>query len=436
MIFHDIPRWGSLANISGSAGECQFKENFKLPASTSQLRDTTFDHQLYLRRYQHMMIHRCAQRIGRAKRRAQRSQKSAKAGELSASELAADDISNFATELFHQNSTGTVRAKEGDTANNRSDDGLSSSIYCVMMVRNKLDPNSEFHSEIVHCARKVSTRSARFHCPLTELIDTDGRAAGLTNCRGLKSFNAIFEKLHARLGPIVTKNPHLTIPIFTEYRKDAVIYRADPCSQYSSKEAKFFDTTSWCDWALFLSTFERKRVQYPGQIIGFTNFDKITARAYNAHWGPGAADRSGGGQALVEMTQNQLHGFLDPSLPIVESQQLQSNSSMFFWEQKEKVDKVNVIRCTPVTSIHGPVVVFKDFSPEFKHIKDRMKCLSWSRPDLEGAFIFVRPRMYWADMFISAAHTAYNEKREREKTAKRSREKENEPTSRRPKKKS
>jgi hypothetical protein len=39
-------------------------------------------------------------------------------------------------------------------------------------------------------------------------------------------------------------------------------------------------------------------------------------------------------------------------------------------------------------------------------------------------------------MFISAAHTAHNEKREREKTAKRSREKENEPTSRRPKKKS
>ena len=63
MVADDVPRYASPANTSGSAGECQFKDNFKLPASTGQLRDTTFDQQLYLRRFQHMVIHRCAQRV-------------------------------------------------------------------------------------------------------------------------------------------------------------------------------------------------------------------------------------------------------------------------------------------------------------------------------------------------------------------------------------
>ena len=60
MASHDIYRFGSAANVSGSAGECQFKENFKLPASTTQLRDLKFDQQLYERRHQHLFITRCS----------------------------------------------------------------------------------------------------------------------------------------------------------------------------------------------------------------------------------------------------------------------------------------------------------------------------------------------------------------------------------------
>ena len=126
MVTDDVPRYASPANISGSAGECQFKDNFKLPASTGQLRHTSFDHQLYMRRYQHMLIHRCAQRVRRGQARAERRSNSSSTGESKIDETGG--VSELATQIY---SFGKKIDESGDRAEHRRDDGLSSTVYRV-----------------------------------------------------------------------------------------------------------------------------------------------------------------------------------------------------------------------------------------------------------------------------------------------------------------
>ena len=163
MVTDDIPWYASPANVSGSAGECQFKENFKLPASTGQLRDIKFDQQLYIRRYQHLLIRWCAQWVRRAQRRAEWTAQMVNTREPNTT--VSEGISDFASQLFHQ-----TTSTDGDLANIRGNEGLSSTVYRVQMVKNKLDCNSSFHPEIVFYGKKDSSRSARFHCPDRELI--------------------------------------------------------------------------------------------------------------------------------------------------------------------------------------------------------------------------------------------------------------------------
>jgi hypothetical protein len=150
-------------------------------------------------------------------------------------------------------------------------------------------------------------------------------------------------------------------------------------------------------------------------------FDHITAAAYNSVWGAGVVQQSGGGYALVELTQEDLKGFLDPSQQIRAEQQMQPNSSIFFWETKQRMEgeDKNVIHCLPVSAVHCPVAAYADFAPEFKHNKDRMTCESWVHKDRVGSYIFVRPRKHWADVFIHAARKAYRENNQDAKSAKR-----------------
>jgi hypothetical protein len=314
--------------------------------------------------------------------------------------------------------TDTIQSDEEEGEDDA--DWLSSTVYRLQMVRNKLDPDSHLQPDIVHCGKKDSKRSLRFHDPGIVLVDKDGKPAGLPNCRGLKSFNTTFAKLFARLRPVLLKNPHLSIPISTKLEKQGVLYRADPCSQHCASAAT--EDSMWCDWAIFLFTIRGRTRQYPGQIIGFVNFDPITAAAFNSVYGKNDVAKTGGLHSLAELTQNPLNGFLDPGAAIETEQQLQPNSSLFFWEKKETIDNAHNVRCIPILAIHGPILALADFAPEFQHKKDRMVCTSWIRDDRVGAFVFVRPRLDWAELFVQKARKAYREHKEEERVAKRLRE--------------
>ena len=178
---------------------------------------------------------------------------------------------------------------------------------------------------------------------------------------------------------------------------------------------------TWCDWAIFLFKIKGSLCQYPGQIIGFVDFDPVTAAAYNSVWDKGTVAKTGGIHALAELTQNALTNFDDPSGDMDAGQQLQPNSSLFFWELKEKINGLHNVRCITQEAILNPVVAFADFSPEFEHKKDRMVCKSWRPDELEGSYIYVRPQKYWADVFVQKARKAYREHNKDEKEARQNR---------------
>ena len=187
MIDGDIRRFASPANISGSAGECQFKGNFKLPASTGQLRDLKFDQQLYKRRHQHMFINQCSQRVARAT--------------ILADQLILDsstytvraecDSTDFSTKLFQQ--MNGHEDMEGDIANSRFSDGLSGLAYFIQVVKNKNNLDDQFHPNIVHCGKTGTRRHQLFFSPNTNLVGLDGKPAGAKNNCGLKVLTLQFD---------------------------------------------------------------------------------------------------------------------------------------------------------------------------------------------------------------------------------------------------
>jgi hypothetical protein len=67
MFDSEVKQFGCPSNVSGGPGESQFKENFKLHASTSQMREHCFDEQLYNRRYYYSVVQRYAQIITRVR---------------------------------------------------------------------------------------------------------------------------------------------------------------------------------------------------------------------------------------------------------------------------------------------------------------------------------------------------------------------------------
>jgi hypothetical protein len=426
MIDLDVRRYASPANISGSAGECQFKDNFKLQASTTQMRALLLDQQLYERRYQHMFITRCSQRVGRANGLADHLTK-----ESSTDNSRAEcESSHFSSGLFKR--MEGVPETEGDIANTRFSDGLSGLAYTVQMVKNNKMPEEQYLPDIVYCGRTGTRRHKHFFCANTNLIGLDGKPAGAKNCRGLKVFNSGFGKLFRVFEPLLHIQPDLKILIFTEFRKDNKLYRADPCSPHSLEGTEKFMTRSWCDWAHFKDKVSPSL--YPGQILGFTSFEtEAVSTVFNQTC---EADNNvdlsdGSGYAVAELTSRELVGYLDPTANPIPQQQMQANSSLFFWEEKETVSdsgldkrttkgkrgkakssrankpKQHRVRLLSVSRIRGPVVAFADFAPQFEHTNGVTKCGAWVPPCRFGAYIFVRPRSQWSRVFLSRARQAY-----------------------------
>ena len=190
MVSLDIYRYASPANISGSAGECQFKDNFKLCASTSQLRDLKFDEQLYNRRHQHLFIIRCAQRVKRADALAQHILFDNSSG----TKGTATSQNDFTSELFKR-VTNNLPDKERDIAATRFTSSLSCPLYMVQMVKDANDPEGYFEPNIVHCGRAGTTRYNLFYNANIQLVGVDGKLAGTKNNKALVGFNIKFTPL-------------------------------------------------------------------------------------------------------------------------------------------------------------------------------------------------------------------------------------------------
>ena len=263
-----------------------------------------------------MFITRCSQRVARANGLADHIQSEASPIE----NRQGDHSKDFPSALFH--SFNNKSETEGDIANYRYGDGLSCPAYSVQMVKNKNDATSQFHPNIVHCGRKGTSRHKLFYSRTSNLVGMDGKPAGSKNNHALKDFNSHFNHIFRVFEPIFAINPHLKIPIFTEFRKNDILYRADPCSPHAMEDTEKYMTKSWCEWAMLEYNLPRnKTCLYPGHISGFTCFDTADAvSAFNQFCDP--SDKvntvNGGGYAIAQLTPREHLGFqiqLHPQLP-------------------------------------------------------------------------------------------------------------------------
>jgi hypothetical protein len=388
-----------------------------------------------------MYITRCSQRVSRAEGLANHL-----TSEASADTIRADcEPNDFSSGLF-QRLNNTATEEDGDIANSRCAPGLSNLSYMIQMVKNKNKQDDQFHPNIVHCGRSGTLRHSLFYSRNISFVGFDGRPAGTKNQRGLKAYNLKFLTLFRAFEPIFRINPHLKIPIFTELRKDNVLYRADPCSPHALEDTQKHMTQSWCDWALFKYKGSRNKVcLYPGHIAGFTSFDTVAVKdAFNKMCDSrDKLDTCAGvaGFAIAELTSRELVGFSDPASQPIPDQQMQANSSLFFWEKKETITEtvtdsvmVNIsnnssrgklssgntrskkrpiivseqhrVRVVSISLISDPIVAFEDFAPTFDHTNNVTTCGTWVPSSRVGAFIFVRPRAQWGQVFLARARQA------------------------------
>ena len=164
----------------------------------------------------------------------------------------------------------------------------------------------------------------------------------------------------------------------------------------------------WNDWALF-SNREGEEVT-AGQIFGFIILTPTEINIYNKSTRgkrfPINESKTNVTFAIVQMTKAPLKGFLDPSQSPIEAQCMQSNSRLLFWEEKGE-HSYSILR--PVAHIRGPVLAYGDFDPWFKMGSDgsrnkHMQLEQWyNSENSNDAFIFVRPRHMWADVFLTRA---------------------------------
>jgi hypothetical protein len=158
--------------------------------------------------------------------------------------------------------------------------------------------------------------------------------------------------------------------------------------------------------------------------LAFTTFETAaTAGAFNATCAEGdmVDTVNGAGYAITELTSNGLVGIMDPTSVPRTDQQMEANSSLFFWERKvierehaptTRLPNDYRVRLLKISSIAGPVAAFQDFSPNFDHKTGAtMTCGPWVNRLRLGAFIFVRPRDQWGQVFLAKARRAFRQYR-------------------------
>ena len=462
-MIQDIARFGLASNVSGSAGESQFLENFKIPASTTQLRDSTFDQQMYNRQHEIQVIHRASQLM-------QLSQ-AAVSSEIHQSTAVDDET---VTSDMRRFLGARCEPQPGDLADDYGDNGLSCHTYTVLNVSpafpahpNSLPP-AQLMPEILYMGKHDSKRAMAFKDKSAVYLDSRGKKVGTPECRCLGSFNPIFAKILDFFKPVLLASPHKRINLYTSMKKNGVTYRADPFTPHQQSDMPQYSEISeeaihegnsfgkaWNDWALFVweensesdAAVLRKR-RYPGQIsIFFLVLDDDERHFYSSNLPmfrpghniphqqrvrkkqrrqqvpndqlPNDPIQETGAHCLVVLTKKPLYGFLNPRAAPLASQEQMHGSRLLYWEKKERwpslsdeTDSSHIkppFRMRPISAKHLelPVVAVPDISPHFDKNKTKagktIKLIRWTHEDYEAGYTFLVPRNMWHRIFLMDA---------------------------------
>ena len=415
MIFEDILKYGLPRNISGCAGEGQFKDNFKLPGSTTQKRDYSFDNQVATRHHEHLTNRRCEQRLARIERLNMNVNNDA----------IIDDMPAHFGLSFPDDSSGTQNKTTPRTA-------LSELMYRVgYMCPASVPSKKKVKDSIgVKCPQalaelKVDTayvgstyRSARAsslpcldtadHC----MVDSNMMPYGLSGIASLSSFNPSFSAINDFLSPVVESNPHLTIGLFTklkvkkeQFQDKDILFRADPFCALGNKERH--------DWALI--QWAEEDGQIPGMLLSFLDITEEMMVAFNTTICCGGTHglpplTQSGHYAVIQSLEREIPGLVDPTVTKLHKDDImQMNSVLLFYGEKE-LDTNNEIkvRLVHVDSMIRPLIVVPDFDPTFTKGKTGTNIECWIRSaERQNSVIVLRPRDLWHLTFLELAKEHY-----------------------------
>ena len=414
MIQHDIYKYGLPRNISGSPGENQFKDNFKLAGSTTQKRDYSFDKQVSERHYEHVTIAHCVQRLDRSDNHYLRQ----------------------ASSIPLKEHFGSVMRNNPEHAGSNTQSasnplGISEPMYTVMKVTpssTSLDSILQPTLDIVYNGRLTSGRAAKFpRINSGHLIGMDGKPAGTKGLAGLSSVNDSFQDIIIYLKPLFEVSSTFVLDIYTvlkvkkkEFQDNDVMYRADPYCSLTHKERH--------DWALFEwedENIPRRKTKVPGQILGFLDVDPEFIRLYNSSLSVSKPTKPPltevGQYAFIISLEEEIPALMDPTITSInEDVIMQSNSHLFFWGEQETelshssvrrrgktvktTKRTPVVRLVEVSSIVRPLIVVRDFSPTFSGTKKGVNIDLWvETKERQFAWIIVRPRDLWHLVFMELA---------------------------------
>ncbi len=403
MVNSEIRKYGTPSNVSGMPGKTQFKENMKLPGSTARKWASVFEEDMYNRRHQQLILKRCYQSVVR---------RQAVAGDSGTATHDCEPEDKIGKHLY------TVV-----NAYRKGDDQEKAKI-CMLYVGESDTDRGKFLTS--HYPSKTQMMIPNSRKPIGtkgtgDLLDLERNKETLhANLTEMKKYDFTFLKINALLSPLIKANPDLQFKIYTEYKKGGVLYHGDPCchSNVEDKGVGFSSWGGWNDWALF--HVEQKGVVYnswPGKIYGFVSLCPSEVNLYNKT-ATSKQDKitevptTETEYAIVRFTTRALVGFLDPEKnpepkrrgePVqTGGQEMQPNSSLIFWSATAPD-----MHLYPVTAINRSVVAYRDFFPSFEMGKGQdipfMTLTSWNNPEGSDAYIFVRPRSLWGEVFIQKA---------------------------------
>jgi hypothetical protein len=426
MVDDDIKKYGLPRNVSGSAGESQFKKNFKLPATTTQKREQLFDQQVAERHHQHVTIEKCMQRLERiddflsvaAPRETQTCNPNTTFGAVLDSVL--DDNLRRPNEVSaHLLSEGVYQMLHCNTGFHVLVNGKK-----VFNVPQNTDPEPGivFNGKIKSARGKFISQWCCENADSSvsgdngdfQLVGSDGKPVSNRGFGTLHDFNDSFRVIFGFLKPIFESNEHARMSLFTmlqitdEVCLDAVVtFRADPFCRVGL-EARH-------DWALFEWGDDG---QVPGMILCFLFLNAGDIKRYNETIGASGNANTPcitetGKYAMIHSLDKSIPGLMEPSnLELDPDDVMQSNSILLFYGKKE-LDGVGVpiVRLVHVDCIVRPLIVIPDFSPSFDNNKNGVNIDQWiTHEDRKHAYTIVRPRDHWHMAFLELAHAHYNKK--------------------------
>ena len=411
MIFEDILRYGLPRNISGCSGESQFKSNFKLPASTTQKRDYSFDQQVSTRHHEHLTNRRCEQRLARIDR------------------LNMNIYNDGTVQELPEHFGLSFPDGVSDTQNKVTPRTVLSELtyrigyMCLAVYPSKKNMRATKEKEFPQAISEIQVdiayvggtyQTTRASClPCLEsvnhcLVNSTLTPFGLAGIAGLSLMNPSFKAIHEFLSPLIEKNPSVSIGLFTKlkvqkgpFQDKDILFRADPFCTIGNKERH--------DWALIQWADEDGQI--PGMLLSFLDINEDTMLAFNATICSGGKNglpplTQTGHYAMVQSLETEIPGLVDPTVTKLHKDDImQMNSVLLFYGEKELDDNDKIkVRLVHVDCIIRPLIVVPDFDPTFVKGRSGTNIECWIRSaERQNSVIVLRPRDLWHSTFVELA---------------------------------